>query len=78
MKQTALLKYGEPANGTHGFSLQWCARSTPNPGYYAIGCLQAPGPVLTLDGTRIELSAPRSGDAAAREAARQPAGFARF
>lgn len=78
MKRAALQRYGNPSNGTHGFSMDWCRKSAPTPINPGIGCLQAAGPVLRLRGTTIELSDQGFSDAAAQTMRRQRFRFARF
>jgi hypothetical protein len=78
MKQAALQKYGDPANGTRGLSQEWCARTMPDPGNPGIGCLQAYGPVLKLSGTRLDLSDRRLQELVSEYLIRQRNQFARF
>lgn len=78
MKRAALQRYGSPSNGTHGFSLDWCRKSAPSPVEPGIGCLQAPGPVLRLRGTTIELSDQGFSNAVTQTLSRQQLRFARF
>lgn len=58
MKTSATAKFGIPSNGQMAATSEWCEAPDANPGY---GCSKYPGqnPVLTLSGTRLELSDPR-------------------
>lgn len=55
MKATALQKYGQTSNGIVGVTYQWCARPNKNIG---MGCSEFQGAMLSLSGTRLELSDP--------------------
>lgn len=53
VKDMALKKYGQSSNGVQGATLQWCLAPHKNPGF---GCSDFKGPILSLRGTKLELS----------------------